>query len=96
MDMSDAFNAEIYCPNVTDLSAVDTIVDSVKLLNPSEKRKAIDMLVELKVDKKLSIGIKKLLMLVEMARQDGDDKVEKFVECLSAEGAGIPGINSRS
>jgi vesicle-fusing ATPase len=94
MDMNDAFNAEIYCPNVTDLSAVDKIVTEVKLFTTQEKKRAVDALVASGVDKKLSIGVKKLLMLVEMARQD-DDKVEKFVSCLCEEGAGMASLNSR-
>ena len=90
MDMSDAFNAEIYVPNVTDLSAVDTIVGGLELFSTAERKKAIEMTKEQGVDKKLSIGIKKLLMLIEMARQD-EDKVDKLVSCLSEEGAGING-----
>lgn len=35
------------------------------------------------MDDKLAIGIKKLLMIIEMARQDAD-KVEKFVNTLTS------------
>lgn len=82
MDLSDAFNAEIYCPNITNLSEVDTIVEEVKLFDSKERVRAMTRLTESGVDKKLSIGIKKLLMLIEMARQD-EDKVDKLVSCLS-------------
>ena len=33
------------------------------------------------MDQKLAIGIKKLIMVIEMARQD-TDKIEKFVNTL--------------
>lgn len=34
------------------------------------------------MDQKLTIGIKKLLMVIEMARQDVENKVDKFVNTL--------------
>lgn len=63
------------------------------MFNEDERRRAFGQLQAAQVDTRLSIGVKKLLMMVEMARQDVD-KVEKFVwavqdECLRS--ASIPG-----
>ena len=40
------------------------------------------------IESKLSIGIKKLLYIVEMASQDVD-KVDKFITTVLEEGAGL-------
>lgn len=87
MEMADVFNAEIKVPNITDLSAVEKVVQEIKLFNDGEHRKAFEMLSQCNLEGKLTLGIKKLLMISEMARQDVD-KVEKFVgtvqdECIS-------------
>jgi vesicle-fusing ATPase len=56
-------------------------VKELKLFSETEERRAREMLMTMGLDGHLSIGVKKLLMIVEMARQDVD-KVEKFVNTL--------------
>ena len=85
MDMSDGFNAEIYIPTITDLSSVEVVLQELKLFSEVERRKAMDMLLRSGVGNKLSVGIKKLMMNIEMARQD-EDQVEKFISCLTEDG----------
>ncbi|CAG8486068.1 1360_t:CDS:10 [Acaulospora morrowiae] len=78
MGMSDCFNSEIYVPNITDLSSIDVVLRELSLFNEDERSRVLDKLagqVELK------IGIKKLLMIIEMCRQDVD-KVEKFTNTI--------------
>ncbi|RIA79766.1 P-loop containing nucleoside triphosphate hydrolase protein [Glomus cerebriforme] len=80
LSMSDCFNSEIYVPNIKELSSVDHILKELKLFDDNEKDRAISDLKEVK----LNIGIKKLLMMIEMSRQDVDNKVEKFVDTIKA------------
>jgi vesicle-fusing ATPase len=81
MDMSDAFNSDLYIPNISDLSSVQKIVTELKLFNDSEYEQAMSLMVRSGLSDKLNIGIKKMMMITEMARQD-EDKVEKLVACL--------------
>jgi vesicle-fusing ATPase len=53
----------------------------LQLFTPSESVQAISQLQRFLDGKKLSIGIKKLLMVTEMARQDVD-KLDKFVNTI--------------
>ncbi|CAO3592385.1 unnamed protein product [Absidia cylindrospora] len=81
MDMIDAFAAEIMVPTITSLSEVDIVLKEMELFDEQERS---DALIELGTveNMTLSIGIKKLLMVIEMARQDSD-KVNKFVNTIS-------------
>ncbi|CAG8702218.1 11086_t:CDS:10, partial [Ambispora leptoticha] len=81
MDMIDCFNSEIYVPNVTDLTSVDAVLRELDLFNDQDRQRALQTLAENGFDKKLSIGIKKLLMIIEMSKQDVD-RVDKFVTTL--------------
>ena len=82
MELGDAFNAEIRVPNISDLHSIENVVSELKLFSDGEKQKVIESLSPFVIDgSNLSIGIKKLIMLCEMARQD-TDKVEKFVSVL--------------
>lgn len=89
MDMLEAFNAEIYVPNITSLSSIDITCRDLKLFSTenNEHATAMNALMTSGVENSLSIGIKKLIMIAEMARQDVD-KVDKFVNAVIEEGAG--------
>ncbi|KND03204.1 AAA family ATPase SEC18 [Spizellomyces punctatus DAOM BR117] len=88
MDMADVFDASIYVPNITDLDSVDLLLQELKTFTDSERRRAIDTLRASGIEARgISIGIKKLLMITEMASQDVD-KVDKFVYTLTDEGSG--------
>ncbi|CAG8598288.1 35733_t:CDS:10 [Gigaspora margarita] len=76
MNMSDCFNSDIYVPNITELSSVDIVLKELTLFNDEERNRALNALKQGGVE--LRIGIKKLLTIIEMSRQDVD-KVEKFV-----------------
>ncbi|KAI9017073.1 P-loop containing nucleoside triphosphate hydrolase protein [Gaertneriomyces semiglobifer] len=85
MELAEAFNANIYAPNITDLASVEYVLRELKTLTDSERHRAITTLRSSGVEQRLSIGIKKLMMIAEMANQDVD-KVEKFVSAMMEEG----------
>jgi vesicle-fusing ATPase len=79
--MSDCFNEKIYVPNVNELSSVDHVLKELELFNDDERRQAISDLKGVE----LNIGIKKLLMIVEMCRQDVKNRVKKFVDTIKGD-----------
>ncbi|KAG2193738.1 hypothetical protein INT46_011349 [Mucor plumbeus] len=83
MDMTDEFSAEIYVPTITSLEGIDTVLQQLELFSDNERERALSILQQANMDQKLTIGVKKLLMIIEMARQD-EDKVEKFVNTILA------------
>lgn len=81
MDMADAFNSEIYVPTITSLEGIDIVLQQLGLFTDAERERTISLLQQAGMEQRLAIGIKKLLMVIEMARQDAD-KIEKFVNTL--------------
>ncbi|RKP03847.1 hypothetical protein CXG81DRAFT_9017 [Caulochytrium protostelioides] len=82
MEVTDAFNADLYVPNITDLASVAMVLTKLELFTPEEQQRALMLFQQSGMDRRLSIGIKKLLMIIEMARQDMD-RVDKFVSSLT-------------
>lgn len=84
MEMLDAFSTTIHIPNI---SKVEQLMEAFELLGSfNENERA--MIAKAVQGKRLGIGIKKLLMLIEMAAQmDPDYRVRKFVSLLQEEGA---------
>ncbi|XP_034426801.1 vesicle-fusing ATPase-like isoform X1 [Hippoglossus hippoglossus] len=84
MRMLNAFSTTIHIPNI---SSGEQLMEALELLGSfQEKERAI--IAEAVKDDSLSIGIKKLLMLIEMAVQmDPDYRVSKFLSLLRDEGA---------
>lgn len=83
MNMTEEFSAEIYVPTITSLEGVDIVLQQLELFNDEQRERALSILRNANMDQKLTIGVKKLLMVIEMARQD-EDKVEKFVNTMLA------------
>lgn len=81
--MTEEFSAEIYVPTITNLEGVEAVLQQLELFNDEEMDRALTMLRKANMDHKLTIGVKKLLMIIEMARQD-EDKVDKFVNTMLA------------
>lgn len=84
MEMLDAFSTTIHIPNI---SKVEQLMEAFELLGSfNENERA--MIAKAIQGRRLGIGIKKLLMLIEMAAQmDPDYRVRKFVSLLQEEGA---------
>ncbi|KAI8369852.1 P-loop containing nucleoside triphosphate hydrolase protein [Choanephora cucurbitarum] len=83
MDMISEFSAEIYVPTITSLESVDIVLQQLELFEDAERERALSLLSQANMDHKLTIGVKKLLMIIEMARQD-ENKVDKFVNAILA------------
>ncbi|KAF7355680.1 hypothetical protein MSAN_01485800 [Mycena sanguinolenta] len=85
------FNSVMRVPPITSLSALEYVIQEVDLFPIEEERSdAMRMLRDAGFDKKsrddptsrLQIGIKKLLSIIEMARQEPDGVAERLVTAL--------------
>lgn len=81
MEMADTFDADINVPAINDLGSVENIIRDVQLFDDNQGVQHTMSLLRqagLGEEGKLNIGVKKLLSMTEMARQD-PDPAEKFV-----------------
>uniref|UniRef100_A0A4W6ENC9 Vesicle-fusing ATPase n=1 Tax=Lates calcarifer TaxID=8187 RepID=A0A4W6ENC9_LATCA len=84
MEMLDAFSTTIHIPNI---STGEQLVDALELLGSFTDKERASIAQQLK-GKRVWIGIKKLLVLIEMSLQmDPDYRVSKFLSLLRDEGA---------
>ncbi|XP_040923132.1 vesicle-fusing ATPase-like [Toxotes jaculatrix] len=84
MEMLDAFSTTIHIPNI---SRGGQLVDILELLGSFGEKERASIAKAVK-DRSMWIGIKKLLMLIEMAVQmDPDCRVTKFLSLLKEEAA---------
>ncbi len=84
MELIDAFDADIRVPPITSLRSVDHVLREVELFSSDEDYRTTSRLLEqagFGVEGKLNVGVKKLLSMAEMARQD-PDPAEKLVGSL--------------
>jgi len=100
LEMAERFDAELYIPPITSLRALSTVLDEVQLLQDDRERNQVMSDVEvafrpvtrdemaLYEETKLSIGVKKLLNLTEMARLDPDQVGGRFVSSLIEQSRG--------
>ncbi|XJO78664.1 hypothetical protein BDV3_003069 [Batrachochytrium dendrobatidis] len=88
MELIDAFNSSIYIPNITHLPSIQHVLMELKPFPDYDCKKAIQSLQQYlsssTTNPKLSISIKKLLYIAEMAGQDVDH-AEKFVQTVTEE-----------
>lgn len=81
-----SFDAELRVPPITDLTALDHVLEAVELFRSSRDRaRAVGMLREAGMggeDGRLSIGIKRLLSVIEMARQEPEAVAERLTSAL--------------
>ncbi|KAJ3024122.1 transport between ER and Golgi ATPase protein [Thoreauomyces humboldtii] len=86
MELTDAFNATLYTPQITTLAAIDSVLGSLQTFTDDERARAMSMLRQADIENRgLSVGVKKLVVIGEMAAQDVD-RVDKFVNMLLDEG----------
>ncbi|KAM4535182.1 vesicle-fusing ATPase [Fundulus diaphanus] len=84
MEMLDAFSTTIHVPNI---STGEQLVDALELLGSFTDKERASIAQQLR-GKRVWIGIKKLLVLIEMSLQmDPDYRVMKFMTLLRDEGA---------
>lgn len=82
MDMGDAFNAEILVHNIQDLESLGKVTKELEVFSALDLARSIQILSRGGVGERMSLGVKKLLMICEMAKQDVD-KVDKFVGSIT-------------
>lgn len=82
MGMSECFSGELYLPNIQSVDEIASVMKQLALFPEDHHQKAVEMLRAMGADQKLSIGIKKLLMLIEMARQAQGQELEKFIDSM--------------
>ncbi|KAI1295953.1 transport between ER and Golgi ATPase protein [Mortierella claussenii] len=79
MDLVNSFSSELYVENIRSLEEVDVVLKDMKLFKTDDDtRSAISILNKSGLEGKLSLGVKKLMMNIEKARQDSDP-VGRFV-----------------
>lgn len=89
LGLSETFDAELRVPPVSSLRSLEHVVGELELF-PSDqhRRRAMRMLEEAgfggrdELDPKLQIGIKKLLSIIEMARQEPENVAERLTGAL--------------
>ncbi len=85
MQMNEVFDAEIRVPPITSLRALDRVLDEVQLFSSRNDRgRALALLEQAGFAQEghLNVGIKKILSVIEMARQDPNDVAEKLCSAL--------------
>lgn len=83
MGMIPEFSNEIYIPPINTIEGIEIVLQTVDLFTEAEHHQAMSYLRQSSIEDRIAIGIKKLLMIIEMARQD-EDKVGKFVSAILA------------
>lgn len=85
MDALDAFASDIRVPAISSLRQVDHVLREVALFTaPQEQQRAMQLLQQAGFDNEgkvdsLSLGVKKLLSMAEMARQDREGAADKLL-----------------
>jgi vesicle-fusing ATPase len=84
LGFGDVFDSDIYVPNISDMASVDNVLKYVPpidggkpVFNEDDRSRINRILTAASIDTKLSIGVKKLQTVIEMAMQDADP-VERF------------------
>jgi hypothetical protein len=83
LGFSKTFKSELLVPPISSLAPVDKVLSEVALFaSDQEKQRAISMIDKRKVFPKSRIGIKDLLDVIEMARQEQNNIAERLVMSL--------------
>ncbi|KAI9464300.1 AAA-domain-containing protein [Russula earlei] len=80
-----SFDAELRVPPITDLKALDQVLEAVELFrSPRDRARAVGMLRQagMGTEGRLSIGVKRLLSVIEMARQEPEAVAERLTSAL--------------
>jgi vesicle-fusing ATPase len=89
--LAETFDSELRVPPISSLSALDYVLREVRLFPTKEAhREALDMLSQAGFGAEsrngISVGIKKLLSMIEMARQEPDNTALRLTSALSGLG----------
>jgi len=88
--LSDAFDSEIRVPPLSNLQQLEHVIREVQLFQSGDERRAAIRMLEQAgftsdpndIDSNLQIGIKKLLNIVEMSRQEPDNVAQRLTGAL--------------
>jgi vesicle-fusing ATPase len=84
--LSEVFDSELYVPSISNLQPLEFVLHAVELFQSSQRSQgslyACWNLGFTDDENGIHIGIKKLLSIVEMARQEPDNAVERLVGAL--------------
>jgi len=85
MQMSEVFDSQIRVPPISNLRSLEIVLKEVELFRSSdERRRAMGMLEQAGFggEGRLNVGVKKLLSVIEMARQEPEEVSERLVTAL--------------
>ncbi|KAI5844143.1 P-loop containing nucleoside triphosphate hydrolase protein [Tricharina praecox] len=82
LDLLNNFDAEIAVPNVANHEELQSVLGSLELFSPQEQQIVLQLIEEHTRTKRINVGIKKILMAAETARQDTNDRVGRFVSII--------------
>lgn len=82
LDLLNSFNAEIAVPNVADLAELGNVLGELGLFATADRARALAELELHTGARTVNVGIKKILMAAETARQDSD-AVGRFVSIVA-------------
>lgn len=89
LGLSESFDAELRVPPISSLRSLTYVLDEVQLFSRRDEReKALDMLEQAgfggedETSSRLNIGIKKLLSVIEMARQEPENVADRLTTSL--------------
>ncbi|KAJ6143420.1 hypothetical protein N7471_002873 [Penicillium samsonianum] len=82
LDIYNSFNSDILVPNVSSFSELRFIMEKSGAFDAQEIAQALESVGGLADDGRLSVGIKKVLLGIETAKQDSD-KVGRFVRVIN-------------
>jgi vesicle-fusing ATPase len=82
MDLLNSFDAQIAVPNVSSHQELQKVLGELDLFETEEQVQVLNELADSTGTRELSVGIKKILMAAETARQDKENKVGRFTGIL--------------
>jgi len=82
LDLLNNFDAEIAVPNVANHAELESVLGSLKLFAPRDQQIVLQQIEEHTSTKSINVGIKKILMAAETARQDTNDRVGRFASII--------------
>ena len=82
LDIYNSFNSDIMVPNVSSFGELQFVMEKSGAFDAQEIAQALESVGGLADDGRLSVGIKKILLGIETAKQDSD-KVGRFVRVIN-------------
>ncbi|KAI9043708.1 AAA family ATPase SEC18 [Aspergillus affinis] len=82
LDVYNSFNSDIMVPNVMSYQELEHIMQNSGAFEPEEIKQALRSIGGIAEDKTIGVGIKKILLGIETAKQDAD-KVGRFVRVIN-------------